>query len=153
MADYSVTLLENIDEFENFAETGLPPGIRAVTFDSTSNPFQKLGLFSLIQLFILILLKTPGRDIFDEESGGGLKKLLGRPVSPKNINAKKGEISLSVSRTEDQMLEAQAASTAPSAERLQSATLQQASFDYTSQAWSITIRIVSDAGSAADVLL
>ena len=153
MSDYPVTLLGTLNEFDNFAETGLPPGVRTVTMDSTSSPHAKQGLFVLIQLFLLILLKTPGRDIFSTDSGGGLKRIVGRSVSQKQLSSKRGEISLAISRTEDQMLGSQAGVSSPASERLRSANLFSADFDFGTQTWSITIRIVSDAGSAADVLL
>jgi len=153
MSDYSVTLFEGLDEFEDFAESGLPPGVRVVLLDSTSNPLKKQGIFKLMQLFLLTLLKTPGSDMFSPGTGGGLKRLIGRPVSESLINTRRGEISLAVSQTEDQMWEAQVNGAFPPDERLQSASLREATYDFGTLTWSITMRLVSDAGSAADVLL
>jgi hypothetical protein len=153
MSDYPVTLLAGLNEYENFAETGLPPGVRSVDLDSTSNPLIKQGIFKVIQIFILVLLKTPGTDIFSPDSGGDLRKIVSRPVGERLVNTRRGEIGLSVSRTEDQILESQTGVTLPPEERLQSATLRTAEFDFENQAWNIVVRLVTDAGGAADVLL
>lgn len=151
--DYPVVQVEGVVETQNFSATGLPRGAREVTFASTRTPLAKTGIFKLIQLAILTLLKTPGRDIISPTSGGGLKRLLAKPVGPSLVGDLRGEISVAVSSTEDQLITEQVGARLPPEERLRSFVLVSAEFNYADTAWDIVVRLVSEAGGAADVLL
>lgn len=151
--DYPVTLTDGVSESADFARTGLPLGVRNVSFTSTTTPFAKTGIFNLIQLAVLVLLRTPGRDKFSPGVGGGLRELIGLPVGESLLNTRRSQISLAVARTEEHLTAVQANAGAPPEERLNSFTLVDASFDYTQQTWTVIVRLVSDAGGAADVLL
>lgn len=151
--DYPVIQVDGVVESQNFAVTGLPSGIREVTLTSTKNPFAKVGIFKLIQLAVLTLLRTPGRDIISPSSGGGLKRLLAKPVGPSLISGLRGEISVAVSSTEDQLISEQTGVELPPEERLKTFVMLSADFNYEETAWDIVVRLVSEAGGAADVLL
>lgn len=153
MSDYPVVQVEGVVESQDFAATGLPRGVRQVTFTSTKDPFAKVGIFKLIQLAILVLLRTPGRDIISPETGGGLKLILGKNVGPSLITQRRGEISIAVSATEDQLISAQSDTDLPPEERLLSLTLLDATFDFTTLEWNVVLRLISEAGGAAEVLL
>lgn len=151
--DYPVLKVEGVQETDNFAQTGLPRGVRRVTFATDPNPVAKKGLFVLIQLTILVLLRSPGRDVFSPGTGGGLKLLLARNAGPQLLTQRKGEIAVSVARTVDQIVSEQAGADLPPEERLQSLTMLNAEYDAEAQTWNIILRLVSDAGGAADVLV
>lgn len=151
--DYPVIQVEGVSESADFVTTGLPLGVRSMSFTSTATPYAKSGIFNLIQLAVLILLRTPGRDKFSPGVGGGLKGLLGLPVGESLLNTRKSQISLAVARTEEHLTAVQANAGAPPEERLSSFTLVDAAFDYAQQTWNVIVRLVSDAGGAADVLL
>lgn len=153
MSDYPVIQVDGVVESTDFSRTGLPRGVRSVRLTSTSNPFVKRGIFKLVQLCVLLLLRTPGRDIMAPDAGGGLKAVVSRPVGESVLSQRTGEISAAVSSTETQLLSAQAGTTLEPAERLRSFTLLSATFDFENQEWLVVTRVVSDAGGAADVLL
>lgn len=151
--DYPVIQVEGVVETQDFSTTGLPRGVRGVTFTSTRSPLAKTGIFKLIQLAVLLLLRTPGRDLIAPASGGGLKRVLAKPVGPSLLNSLRGEISISVSSTEDQLISEQTGVQLPPEERLRSFVMVSAEFNYEETAWDIIVRLVSEAGGAADVLL
>lgn len=151
--DYPVIQVDGVAESQDFSVAGLPSGVRAVTFTSTQNPFAKKGIFKLIQLAILILLRTPGRDFLRPSIGGNLKGLLAKPVGPSLEPERRGEISVAVSTTEDQLISEQTGAELPPEERLRSFVLLSADFNYDETAWDIVVRLVSEAGGAAEVLL
>ena len=151
--DYPVIQVDGVVESQDFSVTGLPRGVRPVVLTSTKNPFAKKGIFKLIQLAILTLLKTPGRDIISPTSGGGLKRLLSKPVGPRLIQGLRGEISVAVSSTEDQLISEQTGVELPPEERLATFVMLSADFNFDETAWDIVVRLVSEAGGAADVLL
>ena len=154
MSDYPVLQVEGVSETANFAVTGLPAGVRQVTFTSTATPVVKKGIFKLVQLVVLVLLRTPGRDFLEPEAGGGLKLVVTKPVNPKILPNRRGEIGVAVSNTERQVIESQSTeSSLPPEERLSSFVLLSATFDFDAQEWLIITRIISEAGGAADVLL
>jgi hypothetical protein len=151
--DYPVLQVDGVVESQDFSVTGLPQGVREVTFTSTKNPFAKKGIFKLIQLAVVILLRTPGRDFLRPSIGGGLRTVLAKPVGPALIPERRGEISVAVSTTEDQLISEQTGVNLPPEERLRSFVLLGADFNYEETAWDIVVRLVSEAGGAAEVLL
>jgi hypothetical protein len=154
VSDYPVIQVDGVSETADFSVTGLPSGVRTVTLTSTSAPVKKQSIFKLVQLCILLLLRTPGRDILEPEIGGGLRLVVGKPVGPSIVPARRGEIGLAVSTTERQIIESQAtANRLTPDERLSSFVLLRADFDFEEQEWLIITRVISEAGGAADVLL
>lgn len=151
--DYPVIQVEGVVESQNFSTTGLPRGAREVTFTSTQTPFAKQGIFKLIQLAVLTLLKTPGRDLLSPSFGGGLKRILAKPVGPQLVQGLRGEISVAVASTQDQLISEQTGVSLPPEERMKSFVMVSAEFNYEETAWDIVVRLVSEAGGAADVLL
>jgi len=151
--DYPVLQVDGVVESSDFAAAGLPRGVREVTFTATKNPFAKKGIFKLIQLAVLLLLRTPGRDFRNPTIGGGLKRLLAKPVGPSLMAALRAEIGMAVSVTEDQLISEQTGVAIPPEERLRSFVLTSADFDYNETTWNIVVRLVSEAGGAAEVLL
>ena len=102
---------------------------------------------------MLTLLKTPGRDLLSPDAGGGLKRILAKPVGPSIMQNLRGEISVAVSSTQSQLISEQTGASLPPEERLKSFVMVSAEFNYAETAWDIVVRLVSEAGGAADVLL
>lgn len=153
MADYPVVAVEGVDETTDFAAEGLPEGIRVVSLETGKVPFPKSSLFVVAQLAILLLLRTPGRDIFAPEYGAGFKELIGLPVSPSNIQDRRAELARRVASVEDSITSQLPPGSRDNAEVLDSLTLLDADYDYAEQAWNVTIRLVTADGGAADILL
>ena len=61
------------------------------------------GILKLMQLFIKLLLQTPGSDIFNPERGGGLLALVGAMGTGRGIDTIIGSVSRAVQTTVSQM--------------------------------------------------
>lgn len=111
--------------------------------------FKKLqGLERLVQLFVKILLQTPGTDAFRPELGGGLLQVIGdSAVDGRTIPA---EISSAVARTKAQIYTLQnAVPRIPPDERLLDATLSAAGFDLNTTSAAAEVQLTAVSGQQA----
>ena len=107
------------------------------------------GLNLLVQLVIIELLKTPGRDVVSPRDGGGLLNLRG--LSPIGDNKAKARtmVPLSVKRVEQQILSRQMGCNIPADEMLQSLECgDKVYWDVQAGAWYIPIIIENVAGDS-----
>lgn len=65
------------------------------------------GILKLMQLFIKLLLQTPGSDIFNPERGGGLLALVGAMGTGRGMDSIIGSVSRAVQTTVSQMRSSQ----------------------------------------------
>lgn len=95
-----------------------------VVFKVGSKTRTVTGVLKLTQLFIKILLTTPGRDIFDPDLGGGLLGLVGQITSISRSDRSLAAVAQAVSTTASQVKRSQMnVSNLPLNERLLSAEL------------------------------
>lgn len=89
------------------------------------NKTQKItGLLKLMQLFIKVLLQSPGSDIFHPSMGGGLQEMVGRITSTKRSDRLLAQITQAIDQTKSQIRRVQMNTPGlPLTERLLSATL------------------------------
>lgn len=88
------------------------------------------GLERLVQLFVKLLLQTPGSDKFDPGLGGGLYALIGKTFSGDTSKAIQAAAVSSLNRTRDQIIAIQAKNTRlPNDERLLTATVDAVGFN------------------------
>ncbi len=109
------------------------------------------GKQRLLQSFIRLLLRSPGSNIFNRRSGGGLQTLVGTNMSKRLA----GDIALAVSNVKQQILAAQAPErNLPAEERLLAAEIIGYTEDATNSAVYVTVAITTQAGdkSAATLL-
>lgn len=107
------------------------------------------GIDRLVQNFLLVLMTTPGSDIFDQDSGGGAQAILGRPTSAGGQSAM-ADLTVAVDRTRQQVLAAQSKNPKiPLSERLASATITSLSYDDNTTTLSAMIDLRSAAGDSA----
>lgn len=112
------------------------------------------GLIRLMQLFVKILLTTPGSDIFNPGSGGGLKQFVGRVVNDANEGDITGLFLRAVSQTRNQILSMQASNASiPADEKLASARVVSVTFDKNTSTLRGRVALSSLAGKAALVNL
>ena len=114
------------------------------------------GMIRLVQLFLKVLLTTPGTDIFDKRSGGGAMKNLGKTFSKSNSGGIVSDFVISVDNTAKQITTMQARQPRlPRDERLLSAKVTQSYFDTAQTALIATVSLTSQAGavSTANILL
>ena len=82
------------------------------------------GLMKLVQLFIKILLQSPGSDIFSPGTGGGLQEMVGRLTSTKRADRLLAQITQAIDQTKTQIRRIQMDTPGiPLTERLLNATL------------------------------
>jgi len=108
------------------------------------------GFFRLIQLFVKILLTTPGRDIFSPNLGGGALRGLGRSYARSEASSLVSDLHIAVKQTVRQMLSIQARSPrTPLQERLQNASVVNSTYNREQQALYASIELVNQTNMSA----
>lgn len=108
------------------------------------------GLERLIQIFIKLLLQTPGSDRFDPTIGGGLLAAIGNNYSGDSSKAIQSAAVTAVNRTRDQLITIQSGNTRMSNdEKLLTATVDAVGFDATTSTLQMHTLITAVSGSQA----
>jgi hypothetical protein len=108
------------------------------------------GISRLVQLFLKVLLSTPGSDIFNKTLGGGALRNVGKSFSRTNSGSIVSDFVISVDTTVKQIIAAQARQPRlPRDERLLSAKVTSARFDAEQTALVVSIELYSQAGTSA----
>jgi hypothetical protein len=108
------------------------------------------GLLRLVQLFLKVLLTTPGRDIFQPGLGGGALRNVGLTFGRSEGGSIVSDFIVAVASTQRQIVALQGAdSSLPAIEWLLSARVASAGFDRTEAALLVELELVSQAGEAA----
>jgi hypothetical protein len=108
------------------------------------------GFFRLIQLFVKILLTTPGRDIFSPNLGGGALRGLGRSYAGSEASSLVSDLHIAVKQTVRQMLSVQARSPrTPLQERLQNASVVNSTYNRDQQALYASIELLNQTNMSA----
>jgi hypothetical protein len=103
-----------------------------------------------VQLFLKILLTTPGRDIFSPNLGGGALKNIGHSFGRGQSDNITMDFVISVESTVRQILAIQGRDARlPFDERLLSARVSGAKFDHEQAALVVSVELTSQAGQAA----
>jgi len=106
------------------------------------------GIMRLVQLFVKVLLTTPGTDIFSPQSGGGLMTKVGQQVSLHDGGKEViGDLVLCCAAATKQIVSVQAKDpTIPSVERLLAANVENAVFDRAGLGVRANIQLISHSG-------
>lgn len=112
------------------------------------------GLLRLLQSFLMMLLKDPGRDIFDPEPGGGLLRLVsvgyGRSESRKILQ----DVVLAVDRAKSSLMAKQSNNyTLSLTEKLSSARVVSSTFDRNLQTLLVEVEVQNQTGKSASASL
>ncbi len=108
------------------------------------------GLERLVQLFVKLLLQTPGSDKFRPTEGGGLLSAVGKNIARTDGKAIQAAVVGSITRTRDQILAIQAATNRiPADERLLSARAEALGYDAKTTTVSASIAIAAVSGRQA----
>ena len=112
------------------------------------------GLMSLAQLFVKVLLTSPGRDVYRPDIGGDLLSMVGQVAGAPDRPDLKSSFVQAVARTKNQILELQAnRTTLPADERLAAARVVSVSFEPQTGTLRGRVEMISMAGDAALVNL
>lgn len=111
------------------------------------------GINELIQLVILSLLNTPGRDIMDPDRGAGIPDMIGMNYDPSNMVEILGEISRRVKISEKEIMTDQIGLNLPPAEKLQELRLISVSPGATLGEVEARIRVINELGQQSEVVM
>jgi hypothetical protein len=108
------------------------------------------GIFRLMQLFLKVLMTTPGTDIFSPGSGGGALSRIGQSIGAEDGSDIVSDLVISVDRTTRQIIQIQSRNQSiPAGERLLSAKVLSCGFNKNETAQTASIELVSQAGKSA----
>lgn len=108
------------------------------------------GVERMVQLFVKLLLQTPGSDKFDPNLGGGLMSIIGKNISRHDSKSVQAAVVGAVSRTRDQILTLQGRDNRiPSDERLLTAKTEAIGFDPSTTTVAARVAISAVSGRQA----
>ena len=121
-----------------------------ISFQLGTTPSKVSGILRLVQIFLKVLLTTPGRDIFAPRVGGNALKDVGLSFSSDNGGNVVADIYIAVDTTQKQITAIQARDPSiPRNERLLAAVVTAAAFNRNEGALIVTVQLTSQAGQAA----
>lgn len=113
-------------------------------------PGRTQGINRLVQLFVKLLLSTPGTDIFNRQLGGGALRNVSRTFGTAEANAIKADFTIAIDRTARQILSIQSRNgSLPADERLLTANLVGATFSRASSTLFVNVEIIPQDGRPA----
>ena len=108
------------------------------------------GTQRLVQNFVRLLLRTPGSNIFNKTSGGGLTQRIGTNMD----NRVTADIAIAIANTKQQIIAAQTPErNIPNEERLLSAEIANINVDTANAAVYVTLLLTSHAGTRSAATL
>lgn len=121
-----------------------------IKFRLGKTPSKVSGILRLVQIFLKILLTTPGTDIFSPRVGGNALQDIGLTFGKDQGGTVVSDFVISVSNTQRQIQAIQARDpTIPQTERLLSAVVTRAGFNRAEAALVVSIELTSQAGRSA----
>ena len=110
------------------------------------------GISKLIQIVVLSLMNTPGRDALNPGKGGGLPSLVGTNIDPNDTNAVFADVAQRVRKSETEIVTDQLSTDDPPAEKLRELMIIALSSPEIDEI-AVQIRIVNQLGQATDIVL
>jgi hypothetical protein len=121
-----------------------------IAFRVGQTPSKVSGILRLIQIFLKLLLTTPGRDIFSPRIGGNALQDVGMTFGDDQSGVIVSDMIIAVSTTQRQLLAIQSRDpTIPRDERLLSAVVSNAAYDLAEGALMVGVTLTSQAGRSA----
>lgn len=110
------------------------------------------GLTKLIQIVVLSLLNTPGKDILDPERGGGIPEMIGMNIDPGDLSEVLSEVTRRVKKSEAEIIKDQIGLELPADERLREIKIANVGHGTLSTEVLVRIRVVNELGQQSDVV-
>jgi hypothetical protein len=125
-----------------------------LSFVLHKNPTPVQGLLKLLQGFCKLLIQTPGTNLRNRSSGGGLFRLLARSVDKTSATSLIGDVQICVSTTARQLIAIQARQPQlPPHERLLSAEVIGKQFHASTGTLAVTVDLRNQANQSAQALV
>lgn len=103
-----------------------------VAFDMGQATKEVTGLQKLVQQYALLLLMTPGTDIFHKDRGGGLLQMLGSNLDPSSPSSYTGIVVSAVNKTTKDVIQSQITRRVPDEERLSACAVTNVTYNVAS---------------------
>jgi hypothetical protein len=121
-----------------------------IKFRVGKTPSKVSGILRLVQLFLKILVTTPGTDIFAQRIGAAALKNVGRTFGRDEGSSIVSDFVVAVSSTSKQIVGIQSRDPSiPRDERLLSAKVLRAAYNRSEEALVVSVELTSQAGRAA----
>lgn len=126
-----------------------PGGTSLAFYDFGAHPWVTEGPYRILQLFIKLLLTSPGTDVFSLSTGGGIQKLIVNNIDERSDTALSGEIESRIGNVTNQIIQNQSLDpTIPQRERLLRASVDGITFSTPEQSVNVKISLrFHDGGS------
>ena len=119
-------------------------------FQVSDTPAKCAGILKLMQLYVKLLLTTPGTDIFDKSLGGGVLNILGSSFSRSEGGQIVSKFIVASDTVVRQIIAIQGRQPQlPADEKLLSAKVVSAKFSASQGALLVTVELTSQAGRSA----
>jgi hypothetical protein len=123
-----------------------------IKFSLPSQPKTISGIERLVQSWMIIFNTTPGSDIFDPSSGGGVKTIIGVASNGQKKSSAATDLAMAVEKTKSEMIKLQSRSSGlPPEEKLLSASLGTVSFNPNTSTLTGTIILTNMVGATGQV--
>jgi hypothetical protein len=110
-------------------------------------PRYTTGILRLVQSFLMVLLKDPGRDIFDPDTGGGLMRMVSVGYGKSDSRKILQDVVLAVDRAKAHLVAKQSSNHSLAlSEKLASAQLTNSTFDRNIQTLIVEVEVRSQTG-------
>lgn len=127
------------------------PTTRKVFF--VLKPKKLSGIYKLIQIVVLSLMNTPGRDVLDPEKGAGLPTLVGSNIDPNDSTELYGDIAQKINKAEAEIISAQIGVADPASEKLSELQILDIRSGDNQDEIFIRLRIINQEGRASDIVV
>jgi len=111
------------------------------------------GMSKLVQIVILSLLNTPGKDILDPEMGAGILEMMGMNYNPSDLGDILAELTRRVRKTETEILANQIGIELVSEEKLKTLSIISLGPGGSIDEVAARIRVVNELGQQSDVVI
>jgi hypothetical protein len=111
------------------------------------------GMSKLVQIVVLSLLNTPGKDIFDPGAGGGIPEMIGMNYDPSDLSDILAELTRRVRKAEMEIVANQVGLSLDSEERLKSISIVSVGPGLALDEVAARIRVINELGQQSDVVL
>jgi hypothetical protein len=111
------------------------------------------GMAKLIQIVVLALLNTPGKDILNPAGGGGLLSIVGTNIESTDSTQILAELNRSVKKVQTEVINNQSGLDLPAEELLKELQILSLTKGQTDDEVLLKIRLINQAGRISDVVL
>jgi hypothetical protein len=124
---------------------------RAVSLELSSKVVT--GLTKLVQVVVLSLLNSPGRDILDPDRGSGIPDMVGMNYDPLDLSEVVSDLTSRIRKSETEILADQVGLNAPASEKLRELKIVSVGPGTALDEVVARIRVINELGQQSDVVL